>query len=110
MRITVAVLLAILLLGVVQLTGQRQFVEVTPQWDVELVLPREISPARYRQVTDAELRRMTDQGWEPIGVTPYTLLNEERGPEGRKQAVTQVYPAYMFRRMVQRPARRTSTP
>ena len=109
MRITLVVLLAILLLGVLQLAGQRQYVETAPQWDIELVLPREVSPARYAQVSDAELRRMTDQGWEPVGVTPYTLLNEERGPEGRKLMVTQVYPAYMFRRLVERPVRRSNS-
>jgi len=68
------------------------------EWEVAAVFPREISPARYAQVPEAELRRMASQGWQLVSVTPYVLLNEERGPEGRQLAVTQTYPAYFFQR------------
>jgi hypothetical protein len=70
-----------------------------PQWETRMVSPREISPARYKQVEDWELQRLEREGWELVSVTPYALQNEERGPEGRKQVVTQVYPAYYFKRL-----------
>ena len=58
MRILTVLLCAILLLGVVQLAGQRQFVEGSPQWEIQVVLPREVTPARYVQVTDAQLQNL----------------------------------------------------
>ena len=33
-----------------------------------------------------------------LAVPPYVILNEERGPEGPKLAVTQVYSAHFFQR------------
>ena len=54
--------------------------------------------SHYKQVPPSELRRLGDQGWQLVSVTPYVLLNEERGPEGKKLAVTQTYPAYFFKR------------
>lgn len=73
------------------------------EWEVKAVFPREISPARYAQVPEVELRRLAADGWRLVSVAPYVLLNEERGPEGRKLAVTQTYPAYFFQR--QKPRR-----
>jgi len=67
-------------------------------WEITAVLPREISPARYAQVSEGELNRMAEEGWQLVSVAPYVLLNEERGPEDRRESVTQTYPAYYFQR------------
>ncbi|MEZ5400300.1 MAG: hypothetical protein R2729_11575 [Bryobacteraceae bacterium] len=76
-----------------------------PEWEVRTVLPREIAPARYRQVDEWELQEAARQGWELVSSSPYALQNEERGPEGRKQVVTQVYTAYVFKRLREPPQR-----
>ncbi len=76
-----------------------------PQWEVRTIVPREISPARYRQVDDWELQEAARLGWELVSTTPYALQNEERGPDGRRQIVTQVYPAYSFKRLRELPPR-----
>lgn len=68
-----------------------------PAWEVKVIQPSEISPARYRQVTERELNDVALQGWELVGVAPYTYLNEERGKE--KTMVTQTYPSYVFKRL-----------
>jgi hypothetical protein len=70
-----------------------------PAWELKTVLPREISPARYQQVEPWLLESAARDGWELVGVTPYVYQNEERGPDGRKQVVTQTYPAYYFKRL-----------
>jgi hypothetical protein len=75
-----------------------------PEWEVRSVVPREVTPARYRQVDEWELQEAARQGWELVAATPYALQNEERGPEGRKQVVTQVYVSYTFRRLREPPA------
>ena len=67
-------------------------------WEVKALMPREVSPARYVQVPSSDLERLAADGWQLVSVTPYVILNEERGPEGRKIAVTQTYPAYFFQR------------
>ena len=76
---------------------------VTPkdQYELKLVFPREISPARYEQVDARELQILADQGWELVSVMPYIYRNEERGtPEmAPRPMVTQTYPAYFFKRM-----------
>jgi hypothetical protein len=66
-------------------------------------MPHEVSPARYIQVSARDVERLGAEGWQLVSVTPYIILNEERGPEGRKVAVTQTYPAYFFQRA--KPAR-----
>ena len=68
-----------------------------PAWEVKVVQPAEITPARYRQVTERELNDVAIQGWELVGIAPYTYLNEERGKE--KTMVTQTYPSYVFKRL-----------
>ncbi len=68
-----------------------------PAWEVKVVQPAEMTPARYRQVTERELNEVADQGWELVGLAPYTYLNEERGKE--KTMVTQTYPSYVFKRL-----------
>jgi hypothetical protein len=72
-----------------------------PPWEVKVVQPYEISPARYRQVTERELNDVAIQGWELVGIAPYTYLNEERGKE--KTMVTQTYPTYIFKRLRKEP-------
>ncbi len=68
-----------------------------PAWEVKVVQPVEISPARYRQVTEMELNQVALDGWELVGVSPYTYLNEERGRD--RTMVTQTYPSYVFKRL-----------
>ncbi|MCP5120055.1 MAG: hypothetical protein GY953_55370 [bacterium] len=97
MKLALYLLVVIFTLGGVLLLGDRADAD-PPQWETKAVYPREISPARYRQVHSSELERLGDQGWQLVSVAPYVLLNEERGPEGRKLAVTQTYPAYFFQR------------
>ena len=70
-----------------------------PQWEFKALLPAEMSPARYRHVSDNEVHSLAAQGWELVSVAPYVYLNEERGPEGRKLAVTQTYSAFYFKRL-----------
>ena len=98
------VLACILSLAVgVLLYADRQNRAVYPAWEMRSLLPHEISPGRYAQVTSSELDRVLAEGWQLVSVTAYVILNEERGPEGRKTAVTQAYPGYYFQR--QKPAR-----
>lgn len=72
-----------------------------PGYELKLVFPREVSPARYEQVDQRELQSLADQGWELVGVTPYIYRNEERGPmePTPRPMVTQTYPAYFFKRL-----------
>jgi len=97
----VMIVVCISVAGVLLLQAQRgrQF----PVWETRAVTPHEVSPARYRQVESYELERLEREGWELVSVAPFVLQNEERGPDGRKQVVTQAYPAYYFKRM--KPAR-----
>lgn len=72
---------------------------VHPQYEVHSVFPRETSPAMYEQVSQQELQTLASQGWELVSVVPFVYRNEERGPAlNNKPAVTQVYPAYFFKR------------
>ena len=70
-----------------------------PAWELKTVLPREITPARYQQVEPWLLEQAARDGWELVSVSPYVYQNEERGPDGRKQVVTQTYPGYYFKRL-----------
>lgn len=86
------------------LRGQRARREY-PVWEVRVLSPREVSPARHQQVDQWELDRAGDQGWELVSVAPHVYQNEERGPDGQKKVVTQVYPAYYFKRLKPAPER-----
>ena len=72
-----------------------------PAYEVKSVMPRETSPAQYRQVDAAEIQSLAGEGWELVAVVPYIYKNEERGtPElAPRPMVTQVYPAYFFKRL-----------
>jgi hypothetical protein len=73
---------------------------VYPRYDVRLLLPREIAPAHYEQVTPQEVQTLATQGWELVSVMPYIYRNEERGDApNNKPMVTQTYPAYFFKRL-----------
>ena len=99
MRRTTYLLCAIcLVLGTLLLRGDPRESPKQPAWQVKAVFPRELSPARYAQVSPRELQRLAADGWQLVSVAPYVVLNEERGPKGRKLAVTQTYPAYFFQR------------
>jgi hypothetical protein len=68
-------------------------------FEVKSVFPQEVSPGEFRQVDPQELDRLAEQGWELAGVTPYVYRNEERGDTRKlRPIVTQVYPAYFFKR------------
>lgn len=99
MRLTAYLLCAIcLVLGTLLLADYTEEAQRPPPWEVKAVFPQELSPARYTQVPASQLRRLAADGWQLVSVTPFVLLNEERGPEERKLAVTQTYPAYFFHR------------
>jgi hypothetical protein len=72
-----------------------------PGYELKLMFPREVAPARYEQVEQRELQSLADQGWELVSVMPYIYRNEERGtPEmAPRPMVTQTYPAYFFKRL-----------
>ena len=72
-----------------------------PAYEVRSLMPRETSPAQYRQVDAAEIQSVASEGWELVAVVPYIYKNEERGTPDMapRPMVTQVYPAYYFRRL-----------
>lgn len=97
-RLLLGTLVAVaLLVGAQVLVPRKARPSDYPPWEVKVVQPVEISPARYRQVTERELNDVAIQGWELVSVAPYTYLNEERGKE--KTMVTQTYPTYVFKRL-----------
>ncbi len=71
-----------------------------PAYDIQAVLPRELSPGRYEQVQQRELQVLASEGWDLVSVVPYVYRNEEHGGDGvnPKPVVMQTYPAYFFRR------------
>lgn len=88
----------LLLVAGLMVYGQQSRDSSSARWEHKALLPTEISPARYAQVQEWEIRTAGEQGWELVSVSPYVYLNEERGPDGRKLVVTQTYPAYYFKR------------
>jgi|ERR1700733_793151 len=80
---------------------QRERAIERPGYELKSVLPRETSPAQYKQVDERELQALADQGWELVAVVPYIYKNEERGtPDlAPRPMVTQTYPAYFFKRL-----------
>jgi hypothetical protein len=65
------------------------------------VFPRETSPGQFDQVDRSELRKLAEQGWELVGVTPFIYRNEEHKiceMHGPKPVVTLTCPAYFFKR------------
>ena len=65
------------------------------------LMPRETSPAQYKQVEAREVQTLAGEGWELVAVVPYIYKNEERGTPDMapRPMVTQVYPAYFFKRL-----------
>jgi hypothetical protein len=74
---------------------------VGPGYEVTSLMPRETSPAQYKQVDAREIQALAGEGWELVAVVPYIYKNEERGtPDlAPRPMVTQVYPAYFFKRL-----------
>jgi hypothetical protein len=99
-RIVLAVAAAGLLVALLaaQQRGKQRQVEY-PEYEVRVMQPREISPARYLQVSEGELDQAAREGWELVAVVPFALANEERGNEAPKAIVTQTYPAFYFKRL-----------
>jgi hypothetical protein len=94
--------LAALALAALALFAQQQRNSGAPVFEFASVLPHETSPGQYRQVENETLQSLTSQGWELVGVTPYIYRNEEHNNgemHGPKPVVTQVYPAYFFKRV-----------
>jgi hypothetical protein len=96
----------VLLLGIsaaagILLWAQRERLGDRPAFEVKSLMPRETSPAQYRQVDSREIQSLADEGWELVAVVPYIYKNEERGtPDlAPRPMVTQVYPAYFFKRL-----------
>jgi hypothetical protein len=85
--------------------AQRDRAGDRPAYEVKSLMPRETSPAQYKQVDAAEIQGLAGEGWELVAVVPYIYKNEERGtPDlAPRPMVTQVYPAYFFKRL--KPAR-----
>lgn len=98
-----AVFLGILAIAVVVFAWAQRSPPQEPKdvYELKLVFPREIAPARYEQVEQRELQLLANQGWELVSVMPYIYRNEERGtPEMTpRPMVTQTYPAYFFKRL-----------
>jgi hypothetical protein len=97
------ILAAVLAVGAVALLWGQSYriVPDTPvRIEVKTVLPRETSPGLYAQVDQQTLDQLGSQGWELVSVTPYIYRNEEHGPAmpAPRPIVTQVYPAYFFKR------------
>jgi hypothetical protein len=72
-----------------------------PAHEVTSLMPSETSPAKYKQVDARELQGLAGEGWELVAVVPYIYKNEERGTPDMapRPMVTQVYPAYYFKRL-----------
>jgi hypothetical protein len=81
--------------------AQRERPADHPAYEVKSLMPRETAPAQYRQVDAAEIQGLAGDGWELVAVVPYIYKNEERGtPDlAPRPMVTQVYPAYYFKRL-----------
>jgi len=99
-RRTVYVCLGLILAltGIILAQRSTPYLVQGPTWELKSVFPQEISPGRHRQVPHGEIERLSWEGWDLVSVTPYVYQNDERGPDGQKQVVTQVYPAYFFKR------------
>jgi hypothetical protein len=72
-----------------------------PAYEATSLMPHETAPAQYRQVDAREIQSLAGEGWELVAVVPYIYKNEERGPPdlAPRPMVTQVYPAYFFKRL-----------
>ena len=94
-------LLCLAMGAIAVLWAQRKPLNDRPGYELKLVFPKEISPARYEQVDPQELHLLASQGWELVNVMPYIYRNEERGSTAvaPRPMVTQTYPAYFFQRL-----------
>lgn len=94
LAIAIAALAAVLLFA-----QQRELPR--PAFEMMSVFPRETSPGLYAQVEPERLQKLSLEGWELVSAVPFIYRNEERNNgemRGPKPVVTQVYPAYYFRR------------
>ena len=89
-------------LAAVLLWAQQQRDNTTrPAFEVKSLMPHETSPGHYAQVEQNELQEAAAQGWELVSAVPFVYRNEEHNNgemHGPKPVVTQVYPAYIFKR------------
>ena len=94
------VIVAAAALAAILLAAQTQR-ETRAGFEVMSVLPRETSPGQYAQADPLRLQDLAAQGWELVSAVPYVYRNEEHNNgvmNGPKPVVTQVYPAYVFKR------------
>jgi hypothetical protein len=68
-----------------------------PVWETKILAPREVRPAHYAQVPQRDIEQAGFEGWELVAVESWVLRNEARGET--RDTVTQVYPAYYFKRI-----------
>jgi hypothetical protein len=96
-----ALLIGLCAAAAVSLWAQRDRPGDRPAFEVKTLLPRETSPAQYKQVDAIEIQSLAGDGWELVAVVPYIYKNEEHGtPDlAPRPMVTQVYPAYFFKRL-----------
>jgi hypothetical protein len=94
--------LAAVALAEVVLLAQQPRESARAVFEMRSVFPRETSPGQYAQADPETLQSLSSQGWELVSVTPFIYRNEEHNNgemRGPKPVVTQVYPAYFFRRV-----------
>jgi hypothetical protein len=95
-----ALILGSLALAGILLTAQTQRPARTG-FEVMSVFPRETSPGQYAQADANQLQALAADGWELVSAVPFVYRNEEHNNgtmNGPKPVVTQVYPAYVFKR------------
>ncbi len=96
---------ALLAVTAIALFAQRQSPApdpARPSFETTAVFPHETSPGQYSQAEPSRLQDLSAQGWELVSVTPFIFRNEEHNNgemHGPKPVVTQVYPAYFFKRL-----------
>ena len=93
--------LSVIALAAMIVCAQQTHEAVRPSYEMMSALPRELSPGQYAQVDPNTLQSISAQGWELVSAVPFIYRNEERDNgqmHGPKPVVTQVYPAYFFRR------------
>jgi len=93
--------LSVVALAAALLYAQQQRESLHPSYEMMSALPREMAPGQYAQVDPNTLQSLSAQGWELVSAVPFIYRNEEHDNgqmHGPKPVVTQVYPAYYFRR------------
>lgn len=102
MQRSAALSILLIAVAVYLFAQQRSPVPDHQPFEVRSVFPRETSPGQYQQIEPQEIQALANQGWELVSVTPFIYRNEEHNNgemRGPRPIVTQVYPAYFFKRV-----------